>query len=171
MKILGEQDQTKSLADEKINMFDQADKEIDKFLLQLDKHIARFQSEVQSTPKDQKSIREEITPESSLTRLPGKRKIHKHEKDSGSQKKIKKTGDDSYTVRLDASLKMSNTDHPVDDVYCICKKHQDGQMIECDNKKCRYKWFHFKCIGLSEAPKEDKWYCPYCRQKLINKHK
>ena len=47
------------------------------------------------------------------------------------------------------------------DVYCFCQKGEMGKMIACDNPKCPYQWFHFKCISLSVAPK-GKWFCPEC---------
>ncbi|OAF69436.1 hypothetical protein A3Q56_02820 [Intoshia linei] len=44
------------------------------------------------------------------------------------------------------------------------KSKSDGgihQMIECDNSKCIYRWFHFPCVNLLIAP-EGKWYCDDC---------
>lgn len=35
-------------------------------------------------------------------------------------------------------------------------------MIGCDANDCPYEWFHFECVGISEAP-EGQWYCPECR--------
>ena len=35
------------------------------------------------------------------------------------------------------------------DVYCYCQQPEDERrMIGCDNEKCKYKWFHFECLGL-----------------------
>jgi hypothetical protein len=42
--------------------------------------------------------------------------------------------------------------------YCKCQGVSYGDMIECDSKSCKYKWFHFKCVGLENEP-EGKWYC------------
>uniref|UniRef100_A0A0R3QK12 PHD domain-containing protein n=1 Tax=Brugia timori TaxID=42155 RepID=A0A0R3QK12_9BILA len=39
-----------------------------------------------------------------------------------------------------------------------------GQMIMCDNKQCPIEWFHFQCVGLTEAPK-GKWYCERCSEQ------
>ncbi|TWW64357.1 Inhibitor of growth protein 3 p47ING3 [Takifugu flavidus] len=36
-----------------------------------------------------------------------------------------------------------------------------GEMVGCDNTDCPIEWFHYGCVGLSEAPK-GKWYCPQC---------
>ncbi|KAI7953690.1 hypothetical protein MJO28_006237 [Puccinia striiformis f. sp. tritici] len=46
-------------------------------------------------------------------------------------------------------------------LYCFCQKVSYGEMIGCDNKTCRYEWFHVSCLGLKETP-IGKWYCPQC---------
>ena len=43
----------------------------------------------------------------------------------------------------------------------MCKSYKPDQMIACDNPQCLTEWYHFSCLGLKEAPKED-WCCPYC---------
>ncbi|KAK8800756.1 hypothetical protein WA158_000081 [Blastocystis sp. Blastoise] len=50
--------------------------------------------------------------------------------------------------------------------YCICHQPSYGDMIQCDNPKCLYKWFHFSCVGLTESP-EGTWYCPQCREEML----
>lgn len=83
----------------------------------------------------------------------------------------------------------SSSDDP-DRIYCICNDSVDGgTMVQCDNHrdndvschhvksfsilfanrdpKCRGKWFHLKCVGLSRTPADDvRWYCMDCRKKL-----
>ena len=52
-------------------------------------------------------------------------------------------------------------------LYCSCRQPSYGQMVECASPDCRFKWFHFACVGLQEAPPSDcPWYCPECTQKL-----
>ena len=46
--------------------------------------------------------------------------------------------------------------------YCRCPYDEVSQMIGCDANDCPYEWFHFECVGISEAP-EGQWYCPECR--------
>ena len=48
-------------------------------------------------------------------------------------------------------------------LYCFCQRMSFGDMIECDNPKCKYQWFHFECLGITSAPK-GKWYCPECKK-------
>ena len=47
--------------------------------------------------------------------------------------------------------------------YCICQQPSQGQMIGCDSDSCRYEWFHYACVGVSEEPED--WLCPECRIK------
>ena len=50
-----------------------------------------------------------------------------------------------------------------DDVYCICRKPDNGTfMIGCDGT-CD-DWFHGKCVGIEERDKNliDKYVCPNC---------
>lgn len=48
-------------------------------------------------------------------------------------------------------------------LYCFCQRLSFGEMIECENPKCKYQWFHFECLGITTAPR-GKWYCPECRK-------
>ncbi|KAI0722723.1 hypothetical protein C8Q76DRAFT_719988 [Earliella scabrosa] len=53
------------------------------------------------------------------------------------------------------------------ELYCYCQKLSYGEMIACDNEKCRYQWFHISCINL--PPNEnlpDTWYCDECSALL-----
>lgn len=48
--------------------------------------------------------------------------------------------------------------------YCICGKPSTKDMICCDNENCRYKWFHFKCVGVDPNNiTSGVWYCPLCQ--------
>lgn len=51
--------------------------------------------------------------------------------------------------------------------YCICNRPSFGEMIACEDPKCKIEWYHYSCMGIRRAPKGD-WYCPDClarRQK------
>lgn len=48
-------------------------------------------------------------------------------------------------------------------VYCECRSNAQGDMILCDSVKCKIKWFHFKCVGITAAPK-GSWYCSECKK-------
>lgn len=47
--------------------------------------------------------------------------------------------------------------------WCKCNGVDDGSpMINCDNDDCEIKWFHFKCVGISDTP--DTWFCNNCKK-------
>lgn len=54
--------------------------------------------------------------------------------------------------------------------YCLCNQVSYGEMVGCDNEKCTIEWFHYGCVGLTEAPK-GKWYCPQCTQSMKRRNK
>lgn len=48
-------------------------------------------------------------------------------------------------------------------VYCYCQQPNSGRMIGCDRDDCEHEWFHFKCVGLEQAPGGgEDWYCRDC---------
>jgi hypothetical protein len=48
-----------------------------------------------------------------------------------------------------------------EETYCLCKRVSFGQMIACDDKRCKIEWYHMGCVGLTATP-AGKWYCPDC---------
>ncbi|KAL9643025.1 hypothetical protein ABK040_010716 [Willaertia magna] len=61
---------------------------------------------------------------------------------------------------------------PSEELYCFCQKGSFGPMVFCENENCKYKWFHFDCVGLKEEPPEDEpWYCRECIKKMQQKKK
>jgi inhibitor of growth protein 4 len=67
-----------------------------------------------------------------------------------------------------SSSQMPLEDLPIDPnepVYCVCRRVSYGQMIGCDNDDCKFEWFHFDCVGLTEQP-SGSWYCPDCSPKF-----
>ncbi|KAL3885168.1 hypothetical protein ACJMK2_025263 [Sinanodonta woodiana] len=50
-----------------------------------------------------------------------------------------------------------------EELWCFCNQVESGRMMCCDNDKCKLKWFHYLCLGISCAPR-GKWYCPDCRK-------
>lgn len=61
----------------------------------------------------------------------------------------------------DTSGQLDWTYDPNEPRYCICNQVSYGEMVGCDNQDCPIEWFHYGCVGLTEAPK-GKWYCPQC---------
>ena len=51
-------------------------------------------------------------------------------------------------------------------MYCICQLDLvNTDMIACSNKSCEIVWYHFQCIGVSDAP-DNEWFCPDCVEIL-----
>ena len=48
-----------------------------------------------------------------------------------------------------------------EETYCICQRVSFGQMIACDDARCKIEWYHMGCVGLQAIP-SGKWYCPDC---------
>lgn len=53
---------------------------------------------------------------------------------------------------------------PEVEIYCFCQQPSFGDMIGCDNDKCKNgEWFHYKCVGLNRVKAmkyaKQKWYC------------
>ncbi|VEU20341.1 DEKNAAC101170 [Brettanomyces naardenensis] len=87
-------------------------------------------------------------PEAGLTRLSGRKKLER-----GA----------SGTVTIPKSISGRNNED--DELYCFCRQVSYGNMIACDNQNCRFEWFHYGCVGLTEPPK-GIWYCPDCRRQM-----
>ncbi|GMF46275.1 unnamed protein product [Phytophthora fragariaefolia] len=63
---------------------------------------------------------------------------------------------------------LASEDLPIDPnepIYCSCRRVSFGQMVGCDNDDCKYEWFHFGCVGLTDQP-AGKWYCQDCKAQL-----
>ncbi|KAF9496042.1 hypothetical protein BDN71DRAFT_1446755 [Pleurotus eryngii] len=62
------------------------------------------------------------------------------------------------------SLKILPPKPPNDDedVYCLCQGSKEDAMIACDGEHCKYEWFHWSCVGVTQEI-EGKWFCPECR--------
>ncbi|XP_077450052.1 inhibitor of growth protein 3 [Stigmatopora argus] len=67
----------------------------------------------------------------------------------------------SALPEAEAGGQVDWTYDPNEPRYCICNQVSYGEMVGCDNTDCPIEWFHYGCVGLSEAPK-GKWYCPQC---------
>ncbi|XP_070848288.1 inhibitor of growth protein 3 [Chaetodon trifascialis] len=67
----------------------------------------------------------------------------------------------SALPEVEANSQVDWTYDPNEPRYCICNQVSYGEMVGCDNTDCPIEWFHYGCVGLTEAPK-GKWYCPQC---------
>ncbi|XP_028250399.1 inhibitor of growth protein 3 [Parambassis ranga] len=67
----------------------------------------------------------------------------------------------SVLPEAEVNSQVDWTYDPNEPRYCICNQVSYGEMVGCDNTDCPIEWFHYGCVGLTEAPK-GKWYCPQC---------
>ncbi|TMW69521.1 hypothetical protein Poli38472_001677 [Pythium oligandrum] len=69
---------------------------------------------------------------------------------------------------LAGAVPLATDDLPIDPnepIYCHCRRVSYGQMVGCDNDDCKYEWFHFECVGLTDQP-QGTWYCNDCKVML-----
>ena len=65
-----------------------------------------------------------------------------------------------------------NEADPNEPTYCYCKRVSFGEMVGCENDKCKIEWFHFSCVGLDPTVKlKGKWYCKECKLNMKLKKK
>ncbi|GFO43959.1 inhibitor of growth protein [Plakobranchus ocellatus] len=69
-------------------------------------------------------------------------------------------GGDLEDMSGDIQVDEWNAD-PNEPRYCLCNQVSYGEMVGCDNNDCPIEWFHYGCVGLTQAPK-GKWFCPQC---------
>ena len=67
----------------------------------------------------------------------------------------------------DDLFQMNQGEEDDKQLYCFCQSVSYGEMVACDGPNCKYEWFHYSCVHLTEPPK-GQWYCPDCRQELAN---
>lgn len=87
---------------------------------------------------------------------------------SAAAANARRAGRDSKVQEEEEEYDEENTeeDADMDPRYCYCNDVSFGTMIWCEHPRCKYKWFHLKCVGMTKAPpKEVKWYCDECRAK------
>lgn len=73
--------------------------------------------------------------------------------------------DDGMEDAADSSGDAADTSTVDTQVYCFCRNVSHGEMICCDGKNCPYEWFHFECVGLTEAPR-GSWLCDDCKREV-----
>ncbi|KAH3687957.1 hypothetical protein WICPIJ_001072 [Wickerhamomyces pijperi] len=86
-------------------------------------------------------------------------------------KKVTSTGSRERTPQSGPGVTASTTTKDQDDggkddeeLYCFCRGQSYGSMVGCDNEDCKYEWFHFSCVGITEQP-VGSWFCRDCLEK------
>ncbi|EDV25200.1 uncharacterized protein TRIADDRAFT_56898 [Trichoplax adhaerens] len=143
-------------------------------------------SAVKTPSKKRKSEFEDIKPGSAKIHKQAEKKSKIEEKSNRSKKATKSKSNKSSQGKpldsvkskpslppvyvkaiVDETISTANNATETSNSYdpCpVCHLLDDGSsMVFCD--ECE-KWFHFKCVGLEIAPKEeDAWFCNACRRK------
>lgn len=105
-------------------------------------------SEIRATPKSSNKPLSTIRGDSSLSRSKKKKKRQVKQAVSPSQEEQVADHDSN------------------EELFCFCQQVSFGNMVCCDGPNCKYEWFHFDCVGLSQSPGENQnWYCPDCKKK------
>ncbi|KRZ76758.1 Bardet-Biedl syndrome 2 -like protein [Trichinella papuae] len=86
---------------------------------------------------------------------------HHHGGSHGRSKASKKASTVNTEVVNQADANAEAGDIDDQSIYCYCNQPSYGSMVACDSLTCKYEWFHYECVGVTEAPKGD-WYCPDC---------
>ena len=78
-------------------------------------------------------------------------------------KKKKKDAAKAPEVLYKEALAVADAGEPK---YCTCNRISFGEMIACESDECPVEWFHFSCVGLTEANRpKGAWLCPDCQRK------
>ncbi|XP_057297235.1 inhibitor of growth protein 3-like [Hydractinia symbiolongicarpus] len=112
----------------------------------------------------------DVTGNSFLTSTPSVSLSQKHSLQNRTQKSGGRRGHKtiSSTQQSDKIYPEPSLDwvpDPNEPTYCLCNQVSYGEMVGCDNHSCPIEWFHYGCVGLTDAPK-GKWYCPDCSAQI-----
>ena len=79
---------------------------------------------------------------------------------------IDKSGLENKATEIEEAdnIQIDNSIAITEPMFCYCKGPFKSDMVGCDNPECPYQWFHFSCLGILNALKAKKWYCPDCRK-------
>ena len=79
----------------------------------------------------------------------------------------KEAAETNETKKGDVKAVSTTTENDEEDktLYCFCRNVSYGEMVACDGPHCKYEWFHYACVNLTEPPK-GTWYCPDCRKEM-----
>jgi hypothetical protein len=56
----------------------------------------------------------------------------------------------------------------MEEEFCICQGLSRGTMVECANENCKIKWFHLRCLKISE--KKQKRLIIFAKYALVRYH-
>ncbi|KAJ7630757.1 hypothetical protein FB45DRAFT_916489 [Roridomyces roridus] len=146
-----------------IRLIDQAIQDQEKAIAPPGTHLAPDFLPVIPMPSLKKPARFTLSPDPDekdpdyMTAKPDRRKK--------SRKGRKKDVDDSAPFVRPKPPVILNPD-PNEQIYCYCDQVSFGEMVGCDDKKCKREWFHVVCTGMDSAPEgSKKWFCDECKER------
>jgi len=74
----------------------------------------------------------------------------------------KPRGKNRFSVEIKQEVEQPERQAKNEEKFCKCNQVSYGNMIACDAEGCPIQWFHYGCVGISEAP-TGEWFCPDCR--------
>lgn len=77
---------------------------------------------------------------------------------------VKKIGGSREKTPQDATKVEYNEAKEDEEVFCFCGGPSYGSMVGCDGEDCKYEWFHYSCVGITEQP-SGNWFCSDCLAK------
>ena len=89
------------------------------------------------------------------------------QKDNDFLKKLTEKFDHLFEVVILPELvsRKSDVDNTENEkLYCICQRPSFLPMIACDGTNCKIEWFHYACVKIKKAPRNN-WYCEECKSK------
>ncbi|KAJ3446430.1 kismet isoform c [Anaeramoeba flamelloides] len=121
----------------------------------------------QDQKKDMEEIKEQNEEESEEIEKKDKEGKNKTSKKKGKQSSSSENESSSEEEEEEEEDSEDDDDDEDDDDpknYCCGKNLPDEVWVECENSKCKKKWFHLGCVGLDKVP-EEKWYCEDCQSQ------
>lgn len=92
--------------------------------------------------------------------------VTKQDFSQNKKQKYSKNGRRSIEEHQPIVIEQPTVD-PNELLYCTCRRVYFGRMVGCENNDCKYEWFHFECVGITEDPDPDiSWYCPECSVQM-----
>lgn len=96
-----------------------------------------------------------------------KRKAREEQAEKENNRRKKPSGSDQQKRKSETQEEVVEEEEAEDDDeprYCFCNDVFYGEMIGCDDLKCKKEWFHLGCVNLRRAPKGE-WVCPECTER------
>lgn len=71
---------------------------------------------------------------------------------------------EQFELAVNNDLLTENFEVDISSAHCYCRRPAEyDDLVECSSSLCRINWFHYSCVGLTEATiPNGEWICPRC---------